>query len=268
MADEQKKVLVFYCTNRYGGLDMLFSSLKRQTYPFVLCVADDLLHKRVHVYEEHDMLEKTVFVECEKQPGNIRALAQAYNNAADFAVSGEFDLMISYQDYLWIPDNGIELFVEDHLSYPNCLITGLVSLSDAPSDHEIENTEDLFSIFKKPLTGRPRGVSWQDVRETNLYPGEDKIVACAAEHWEANWAAIPVSLLKKGVRWDLDYDKGIAYENIDFAKKCELHFQAACVLDKRNHGIGIPHRLIWPQEEKELRRYSNRYFHEKKWDIN
>jgi len=258
-------VLVVVPTNRFGGLDILFSSLKRQTHPYTLCMADELANERIQVYEEHGFTNDTIFVDCEKQPGNIRALAQAYNNAADLAVDGDFDLMISLQDYIWIPDNGIEMFVEDHANWSNCLITGLVSLSDAPSDQAIADPYGLFSIFSEPLTERPTGISWYDVRESDIYPGPVGVVSCAAEHWEANWAAIPVELLRNGARWDLTYDEGIAYENIDFAKSCEREYGTPCILDKRNLAIGIPHREIWPEEEVQLKRYSNRWTHENKW---
>lgn len=243
---------------------MLFSSLERQTYPYTLCMADELLPERGFVYDEHGFSDNSIFVECEKQPGNQRALAQAYNNAADLSVDLGYDLLVSLQDYIWVPDNGIEMFVEVHEKYPEALLTGLVSLSDAPSDHEIADTSGLFSIFTEPLTGRPSGLSWQDSR-IQLYPGEEEIVACTAEHWEANWAAVPVSLLEKGVRWDLRYDQGVAYENMDFAKRCEYLHQTPCILDKRNHALGIPHREIWPAEKKQLERYTNRWIYEDWW---
>jgi|SRR6476659_5849864 len=243
---------------------MLFSSLGRQTYrDWTLVMADHYAYERIPIYEEAGLVDKTIFVECSIQGENQRALAQAYNNAADLAVDLDFDLMISLQDYIWIPDNGIEMFVEDYDKYPNCLITGLVSLSDAPSDQEIENPYGLFSIFKEPLIDRPKGISWQDAR-IGMYP-DGEVVACDPRHWEANWAAIPVSILKHPVRWDLRYDEGVAYENMDFAKRCELVLETACVLDKRNHAIGIPHREIWPEEQKQLERYTNRWIYEDWW---
>lgn len=258
-------VAVFVPTCRFGGLDMLFSSLKRQTYPYTLIMADELKDQRIHIYEEHNMADNTVFVECVKQPGNVRALAQAYNNAADFVVDFKFDLMISMQDYLFIPADGIQLFVEDYSTFPNALITGLVSLSDAPSDQAIENLYGLFSIFKEPLVDKPEGISWEDPRGANLYKDTPDVTSCTAEHWEANWAAIPVNILKEGMRWDLSYDQGVAYENMDFAKRCELELGTAVVLDKRNHAVGIPHREIWPEEEELLNRYTNRWSYEGKW---
>ena len=214
-----KNVAVFTPTNRFG-IDLSIFSLKRQTYPYLWILADELMQERIPIYEEQGMIDNIVFVECNVIPGNKRALAQAYNNAADLAIDMNFDLLISMQDYLWIPDNGIEMFAQVHQTFPSSLITGLVSLSEAPRDDEIEDTSGLFSIFKKPLTGRPIGISWHDVRDTHIYTTEDSnaITSCTAEHWEANWAAIPVELFRKGARWDLEYDKGMAYENIDFAK--------------------------------------------------
>lgn len=246
---------------------MLFSSLKRQTYPFTLCIADDIVSERIHVYDEHGFTNNTIFVECIKKPGNQRALAQAYNNAADLAVDMDFDLMVSLQDYIWIPDNGIEMFVEDHEKYPECLITGLVSLSDAPSDQDIADLYGLYTIFTKPLLECPKGISWHDGR-LPMYTQEEQVVACAPEHWEANWAAIPVNILKHPVRWDLRYDEGVAYENMDFAKRAELVCGTSCILDKRNHAVGIPHREIWPEEQKQLERYTNRWTYEDWWGTN
>jgi hypothetical protein len=259
------KVLVFVPTIHYGGLDMLFSSLERQTYPYTLCMADELANQRIDVYAEHGFDDNTIFVDCFKQEGNVRALAQAYNNAAEVAVDFNFDLMVSLQDYIWIPDNGIEMFVEDHRNFENCLITGLVSLSDAPSDQAIGNPYGMYSIFNEPLVSKPSGISWEDPRGSTLYKDAPDISACTAEHWEANWAAIPVNILKEGMRWDLSYDHGVAYENMDFAKRCELELGTAVILDKRNHAVGIPHREIWPEEEELLERYTNRWSYEGKW---
>lgn len=228
-------------------------------------MADELAEERAHIYKELGVDEEILFVDCEKQPGNERALAQAYNNAAEVAIDFHFDLMISMQDYLWIPNNGIEMFVEDYLNYENYLLTGLVSLSGDFSDHEIANPYDLFSIFKKPYTERPEPITWYDPREATLYPDEPMLRECSPQHWEANWAAIPVSLLKQGARWDLEYDKGIAYENMDFALRCEKEYGTKVLLDKRNHAIGIEHRKIWPEEQKQLERYTNRFFYEERW---
>jgi hypothetical protein len=243
---------------------MLFSSLDRQTYPYTLCMADEYAAQRSHVYDEYGFSDNTIFVECYKKPGNQRALAQAYNNAADLAVDFGFDLMVSLQDYIWIPDNGIEMFVQDHKEYPEALLTGLVSLSDAPSDQDIADPMGMYTIFKEPLTGRPEGISWRDGR-LPMYGEEEEVVACAPEHWEANWAAIPVSILEHPDRWDLKYDEGVAYENMDFAKRAELVLKSPCVLDKRNHAVGIPHREIWPEEQKQLDRYTNRWIYEDWW---
>lgn len=259
------KVLVFVPTIHYGGLDILFASLKKQDYPFDLCMADELADQRIDVYEEHGFADNTIFVDCVKQPGNVRALAQAYNNAAEYAVDMEYDLMVSLQDYIWIPRNGLEYFVKDYLKFKNSLITGLVSLSDAPSDQAIGNLYGMYSIFKEPLVGKPEGISWKDPRGAELYKAAPLVTACTAEHWEANWAAIPVNILKEGMRWDLSYDQGVAYENMDFAKRCEVELGTSCVLDKRNHAVGIPHREIWPEEKELLDRYTNRWSYEGKW---
>lgn len=261
----ETKVAVFTPTNRWGGLDITISSLKKQTHPYTWVVADEYLQERILVYEDQEMIECTIFVDCDRQPGNKRALAQAYNNAAEFVIDFDFDLMVSLQDYIWIPDNGIEMFVEVFKKYPECLLTGLVSLSEAPGDEDIADRSGRYTIFKEPLVDMPKGISWHDVRGTNLYADTNPVTSCAAEHWEANWAAIPVELLRKGARWDLEYDEGIAYENIDFSKRCQTEFKTPCILDKRNHAISIPHREIWPEEREQLERYTNRYRHENKW---
>jgi hypothetical protein len=52
---------------------------------------------------------------------------------------------------------------------------------------------------------------------------------------------------------------------MDFAKRAELVLKSPCVLDKRNHAVGIPHREIWPEEQKQLDRYTNRWIYEDWW---
>ncbi len=200
-----------------------------------------------------------------KKQGMHRNLAASYNRAATRAIELEASYLISLQDYIWVPPNGIEMFLEVHDAVDRAIVTGLTSHSEKPTKKDIDNPRGAYTIFKKPLTEKPEGISWADVRAIDLYPEENiKTMKCMPEHWEANWASIDMKLINDGLRWDEDYDVGVAYENMDFAKRA-VQAGATCVLDKRNHAISLPHREYFEADKAEIVEKSNREMYEQKW---
>jgi len=259
-------IAVFTATKRLGGLDLTISSLHRQTYKdFIWIVQDEHLGARLDVYDKYASDIEIRFITTPMKYENRRNLAASYNQAASKAIDLGADYLVSLQDYIWVPDNGLEMFIEVHEVVPKTIITGLTSHSEKPTKDDIVNIKGGYTIFEEPLLDKPEGISWRDVRETDLYPEEHiKTMKCWAEHWEANWASIDLEVVKDGVKWDEDYDVGVAYENMDFAKRA-IKSGAECVLDKRNHAISLPHKTYFAGEEEEIAAFSNREMFEQKW---
>jgi hypothetical protein len=57
-------------------------------------------------------------------------------------------------------------------------------------------------------------------------------------------------LFRRGLKWDEDYDKGIACENNQLALDARLRYNARIVLDGLNHAISLPHRTYFEEEEQ------------------
>lgn len=269
-------VAVFIPTNRPGGLDVTNESLRRQTYKEVLLIVCDELRRDAHwkvmalnagfTHQARCMVPPAI----NKNSGEKRNLARAYNKAAQYAIEWECDLLISLQDYIWIPDDGIERFVELHqkIGHKKLLYTGLTSISADPLIDKVENLNGVYTIFKEPFKGKPSEISWHDVRYTEIFAEYFKeatvIQTNDPNSWEANWAAVPVELLKDGLRWDEQYDLGYACENNDLARQA-INMGCSIVIDSKNHAISLPHFTYWPQEKEDLKLYNNKERYDAKW---
>jgi len=266
------KVALFLPTNRPGGLDVFEASIRRQTVqPDIIIVADEL--DREAIWKSFQLTYKDIkweFLNVAWDPGNKRNLARAYNNA--FFRSYEIydaDLFVSLQDYIWIPEYGIERFVKIYESNPNALITGITHISDDPEPDKVVNLESPYSIFEEPFYDKPKTIGWEDVRLTQIYALNERdaqVFPCDPRHWEANWSAVPVSVFEAGCRWDEEFDKGIAYENQDFAMSCQEKTGCDFLIDAANQAISLPHKKYFEGEEEEIVKYTNRWLMESKWD--
>jgi hypothetical protein len=262
------KVVLFYPTHHKGGLDVFEADIHRQTVkPDVIFAADEY-ERDASWLSISKTLNIPIFpINPSWNPGYKRNLAAAYNLAAHWTLENELDLFVSLQDYIWIPPYGIERFVGIHEQNPNALITGITHISNDPPPEDIVDIESSYTIFEHPYYDKPKDIGWRDVRLESIYSfdSEHDIFPAMPEHWEANWAAVPVSMFEKGCKWDEEYDKGIAYENIDFAKQCQKTTGCEVLIDVRNEAISLPHKKYWEHEEEEIEQYSNRWFHEAKW---
>lgn len=257
-------VAVFTPTCRFGGLDVNYSGLCRQSgdHKITWLVADELLEKRAHLYEEvngFSFTEVEIIAFREPKTG-YRNLAASYNAAVRRARELGVDLFVSMQDYLWIPDDGVDRFAKLGEKYPNDIYTGLCSHSADPTAAEIDEQEGLWSIFRYPYMNRPMTIGWEDCR--NIGTGVAPLYPVA---WEANWAAIGKDCLyDEECYWDEAYDVGVAYENQDFAERatgCGHNIW----IDFDNHSLALPHRAYFPWQEQQDVPHINQELHERKW---
>lgn len=267
------KILVFTPTNRYGGLDVLEASLQRQNHEnFEFRCEDQLLFERKEIWGEIVQRNREKFkVYATFHPikeGNKRNLASAYNRAVDMAVRDNFDLFVSLQDYIWLPEDGLTRFAEVFEKYPDYIYTGVTHISRDPFPTKVFDRKGLYTIFEEPYTDKPKRLSWEDVRITDIYssaPPNALVKDVEPNHWEANWSAVPVSLLKKGLKWNVDYDIGIAYENMDFAQRAAKYFGAKVIFDTGNVAISLPHKDYFDGEREEIIEFSNKEKFESSW---
>jgi len=269
-------ICAFVPTNRKGGVDILEASIMRQNFkPTHLIVADELAEERMYIWNslKNRFIEQNIDLYVFKPEQTIRNAARnlvaAYNQGVDYCRSigyGDDDLFISLQDYIWVPENGIERFAILNVAAPDALLTGVTDISLDPFITSIEDKEGLYTIFKEPYTDKPSRILWEDPRPRSIYnTKQNKIINIDPEHWEANWAAVPFKLFNLGARWTEIYDTGYAYENIDFALRCRHDFGAQILMDAENCVISLPHKEYWQNEVEDLQKFNNREMHERLW---
>lgn len=251
-------VAIFIPTKRYGGIDIIEASLKRQTYKnFTLYVCDELER---NFYWERIGTRLGFDVTCIHPPWfsaktHKRNLARSYNIAAEDATNDGADLFVSLQDYIWLPEDGLERFVKNYeANGDRYLYTGLTSISSDPGNYDIYDPCGSYTIFKEPYTDRPKLIAWKDIRATTFYNGYFEagtyiLTIGDPNHFEANWAAIPTSLFEEGLRWDEEYDKGVACENNQLALDAITSYGCQIILDGKNHAISLPHRDYFDEGE-------------------
>jgi hypothetical protein len=132
----------------------------------------------------------------------------------------------------------------------------------------VANPTGLYTIFDKPFTDKPRETWWwsdYDVRGAGRSLGIH--VDVDVQQWEANWSAIPKAILNSKVGYDEELDRGIGYENQDYAFACKHDLGARIILDTTNHAFGLPHKLYFPKMTQENGDMvpGNRAYVESKW---
>lgn len=258
------KIYIFTPTAYYGGIDVTFNSLLRQgAWEFTWIVSDDLFDERADVWErlwEEAPFEIIYGKSAERKPGYYRNLCSAYNAAVDIAVEDpEAEMFVTLQDYIWIPDDGIEKFWKVYEDNPDALVSGLTSISLDPTPDKVVNPRGGYTIFAKPFRDEPKVISWSDCRRisTGVRMGN-------YQEWEANWGYIPVSLLRDGLRWTEEYDIGVAYENQDLALKA-VQSGHSILVDQENHAVSLPHKAYFREREAADVPHINKEFHEGRW---
>lgn len=248
-------IVVFTPTAQYGGLDIAWSSLARQTVAkdITWMVADTMIDKRADLYlrmDEEPDLREVVALDVPVREGYPNNLASAYVLAMEKARQMDADVFISYQDYIYLDDWQVEWFLHQAQTFPNDLGTGLCSITDNPGKEAVADPAGLYTIFAEPYVSRPaESYWWSDLTVRGLgrldppgiYPGDPYC-------WELNWAVIPRNLLHDDtLNFDPEFDRGIGKDHQVYAKECMERRGARVLIDTRNHVLGLPHKLYFPE---------------------
>lgn len=236
---------------------MTYASLLRQTHrDLVWILADDLYNERKDVFLKQAHALETYHYLPDRIPGYYSNLPGIYNGMLDVAIEHGCDLAVSLQDYIWIDKYGIEMFVDLAEDHPDTLLTGLCSMLAEPPRSAVVDPEGLWTIFGSPYAG-PRSnalIAWRDVRGEQHPEG---ISDCGVQHWEMNWAAIPLHTEPLPV-FDYTYGEHIGHENQQFAAEWKRSGKQI-LIDTINHARSLPHRNYFVEEwgEQEAHRQIN-----------
>lgn len=188
------KVSVLIPTNRLGGLELAARSLVHQTFTDFEVLVGSPFDPGPGPWR---------WIKDDFQ-GGFWTLCRIYNRLIDRA-RGE--LLVSLQDYIWVPPTGIERFV----------------LACDKTHGGVTGVSDQFTAIG--LDGKPGPMHWRDVRR-DYYPGTELQAMPSAGH-EWNWSCTPKTTV---------LDVGGFDEEMDFIGYCGC----AISVVERLYDAGVP----------------------------
>jgi glycosyltransferase involved in cell wall biosynthesis len=249
------KISVMTLTNRYGGIDVAWNCLRRQTFDDFEWVLVDAIDRQKEV-EEYVSDKRLKYIKQNKTPDKaLTNLAHADNQG--FA-NCDGELIVCLQDYIWINPTGLEKFWEAHQAYGGkILVTGVGDQYGIPAKEDITDQHGKITVFKEPYTGKPEKVVWRDPRR-RLDQGT--FYMCNPPDWEMNWASIPRKVVYEMGGMDEEYDfHGFAWDNVNISQRADM-LGYRQYIDQTNDCMGFWHDDWWPNPLK-VNRVSPQEYH-------
>ena len=241
------KISVLNLTNRYGGIDILWANMKRQTeQDFELVIVDALWREREQEIKDYVNDSRLVYVrQNDKADGAFTNLAHADNQGFK-ACTGE--LIVCLQDYIWIPPEGLSKFWFHHKRLKGkALIGGVGDQYVKPDPTDIVDLKGKITIFEKPYTKRPEVVIYSDPHKRSEF---GTFYECYPPDWELNYCCIPNAIIHELGGMDEQYDfEGFAYDNANIALRADM-LGYKSYLDQTNECMGFDHDSWWPNPLK------------------
>lgn len=216
---KEPKLSVMNLTARYGGIDVLWANMLRQTeQDFELIICDALWKEREDEVKKYIDDDRLVYVrQNDTPPGAYSGLAHADNQG--FA-STRGKLIVSLQDYIWIPHNSLEKFWYAYQEKGDCLVGAVGHQYRTPGKKEIADPKGKITVFKKPFTGKPENQSWSDPR---MRTDQGTFYETSPINWEMSYGSIPRKVIYELGGMDEEYDfHGFAYDNVNIAQRAEM----------------------------------------------
>jgi hypothetical protein len=245
------KITVVTVTNRFGGIDIWKSNLQKQTFEdFEAILIDEHYECRsqeVGNYVGHDRR----FIHSPaplKEEGKFYNLSKCMNWGA---ARGKGELVVYYQDYIWLDPRTLERFWRKYGELGDVLLTGVGHKARFP-DWAV-NLGGLITIFTQsgfPIdvgphdravfgVEKPQGVWFRDPRIQGR-----GLVLCNPIEWEADVCAVPKCVLERLGGFDEDFDAGRCYDNVNFAERAQVA-GIPIWLDEENEHLGYSHELLF-----------------------
>lgn len=223
-------------TIRTGWWNMMAYNLSKQTYKnFEWIIVDDYKEDRSEIARKYaEKYDITIrYLRGDKIASNYPrryGLVRA-NNKAWKESKGE--LLVWLQDFILIPQNGIEMLVDLNRHNPDALIAPVDEYWYA-KEPDRTNLEDWWNGDTNILDK----FSWRNVRKQfiGIRPSENPF------DFEMNYGAIPKHILDKLNGWWEFMDDGLGYDNTEIAYRA-LQAGYKLLIDDRNEAICLN---LWP----------------------
>lgn len=238
------RISVMTLTNRYGGIDITWNSLKRQTFTDFEWILVDAIdrEKEVRSYVNDKSLK---YIKQNPQPEDALTNLAHADNQGFSNCKGE--LIVCIQDYIWFPPDALEKYWRIYQQNPDILVTGVGDQYGKPSKDDIYYPDGKITVFREPYTRRPDIKVWSDPRKRI---DQGTFYMCNPPDWELNYASIPRKILYELGGMDEQYDyHGFAWDNVNIAQRADMLGYRAYI-DQTNECMGFEHDEWWPNPLK------------------
>jgi hypothetical protein len=216
-------------TIRKEGLDVIEKALASQSYrDFEWIIGSPFDPHTTGAGEEVEWVKDDF-------EGGFWSLNRTYN-ALFRRCKGE--LIVSWQDWIWVPPDGLEKFVIAHEHFPNAVISGV---------------GDQYMRVNK--YGTPEINIWSDPRKGKNAEKYGSFYECMWNDIEWNWASFPKKLI---------YEIGGMDEELDFLGFGGDQYQVG----ERWEALGIKTYIDQTNESFTIRHNRDASGGQKKWDDN
>ena len=233
---ENPLVSIITITIRPGFWNLMARNLSKQTYKNIeWIIVDDYKEDRSEIAKKYaaQYSLNIKYIRGDKALGKYdrrNGLARA-NNTGWQNASGK--LCVFLQDFILVPENGVEMFVDVNRHHPNAIIAGVDEYYYS-KDPNRENLEDWWDGETDIITR----FSWRNVRVQYL----GIRLTENPYDFEMNYGAIPTHLLKELNGWWEFFDDGLGYDNTEIAYRA-LQQGYEIIIDDRNMATCIN---LWP----------------------
>jgi hypothetical protein len=226
------KVSIVTPTNRRGWWNIMANNLANQTYKnFEWVIVDDYPEDRSQIASEY---AKKYNLNIKYLRGKERKVKRNYglvnaDNTALQHVTGEIYLCL--QDFILIPETGVEDVVILYKKNPDCLI----ALPDSYYAPKIKPDTESEDWFHGDLD-----VKGEFMRANARLTNEGLRFTQRAFDFEQNYGAIPTSILKELGGWWEFFDFGLGFNNTELAWRA-LQKGYGIIIDETNVATCIDH---------------------------
>jgi len=230
--DTSTKLTVYTPTVRKGWWNVMAKNLSEQTYKnFEWVIIDDIGYDRTEIAKKY---ATEYGLDIKIYPGKDRAKKRTYglvnaNNTVMEKAEGE--VIVFLQDFIVIPQDGLEQIAFLHRKDPSALIAPC-DMYVAPKIKPDIESEDWFhgetdvigDFIRKNIRIKNIGLRYSD----------------HAFDFEQNYGAIPTKIARELGGWYEFYDEGLGYDNTDIAYRA-LKKGYKLLVDETNVAVCIDH---------------------------
>jgi len=240
----QPRVSIITPTIRKGFWHVMAQNIKEQTYKVhEWIIVDDYTYDRSDyadiISKKYDI--NIVYLRGKKDHFYHYGLSSANNIGSQKA---EGDLLVFLQDFMFIPENGVEKLVDLYRRNPDALIAPVDKSYHIKGNPDTTKEDWFGGKYWKDVVGEKW---WINIRCKGIGIRESQI----PEEWEMNYGAVPKKIVQDLGGWYEFYNDGLGFDNTEFAYRA-LHSGYRILVDDTNIAIGLDHWEALKENQKEL----------------